>query len=219
MAPGWPPPGALLLLVVLWSVTGCGLPGRRPELYPPTNPTAYNNLRAFSFQEPALIPDAFLGYEVYYRFFATARADKPRVQSVDELLSSNFVRLAGEGDSDGRVTRPLIRPRPVRGEHEVTLSFDDVGGSVDPVAEGDVMDRISLRRGIPNEDGEFKTFDCETFKGPEDDLAAEAFGDIDAKRKVELQIYAASFGRTPTGEALWSDALPLDSIVLSVCSL
>ena len=207
------------LLAATLLLATCGLPTPRPVLHPPSNPVALDAQDEFRFEQPNP-PGEFLGYEIYYKLFDESAELEPGLDSRRQLEDLGFLRLTRAGDG---TTRPLI-PAPTDG-HAVVVSFAPIENRSAPTARVDQTASIPLRRGVSDEFGNFRKFeDCAHYAQAHRDLVA-VFDSITkdgcAGTLIQIQLYVICYGTwesplTHKRELLWSDALFLDSITVTL---
>ena len=147
---------------------------------------------------------------------ASARARD--LESRADVRAAGFHRLARDDDRVTRINRPLIDR--LAAEAVVRVDFGPASEGAEPFALRDRdgnEGRVYLRRAVHDNEGRYKPFSCDEFadgdfdiSSVEDQLAVDC-----GTSAVQLQAYAFSFGRTPDGIAVYSDAVDLGTIDLT----
>ena len=169
----------------------------------------------------------FRGLEFYYKLYYPVGAGSVpdsaiNIRNFDDLLANGFKRLSSAGDSEGSVSRPLLKvPLVDRGsEHVITLNFadlEDVKGSVIPkFSEDDPVTEFQLRRGVVDSaTREYKRFD--DFASDDSDVSSIEFtGTGPGPEKVNLLIYALSFGKKDLSTNVYSRSVYLLRIEIEI---
>ena len=208
---------AFVFAVVICATSGCGLPDARPDLpAPEEGDNASPIFQRFTFVAPLTTAAPFLGVELYYRFSTVGSERERDMVSLALLLQRQFHRIARDDDRVSDINPPLIE-RPAAGE-VVTLYFSRVDlGTVAIFRDGDGVERrVPLLRAV-SRDGRYKPFTCDEFADVDVDIGSvvDQLAVDCSTSAVQLQVYALSFGRTPDGIAVYSDAVDLGTIDLT----
>ena len=208
--------GALLLAVAVCAASGCGLPDARPDIPPPEPGRPDGAFILLRLTVPSSVAAPFLGVEVYYRFAGQDSQGVRGLESLEEVRSAGFHRLAASDDRVAQINYPLI-DRPAA-EAIVQVDFGPAVSGGEPVVRFGDRDgnarQVSLRRAVADSDGQYKPFSCDEFADGDVDIVSvqdELVADCGTSA-VRLQAYAFSYGRTPDGIAVHSDAVDLETI-------
>ena len=208
--------GALLLAAAICATSGCGLPDARPDISPPEPGPPDDAFKVLRLTAPSSIAAPFLGVEVYYRFAGQNSPSVRGLESLEQVRSAGFQRLAAGDDRVTQINFPLIA-RPAA-EVTVQLDFGPVSSGGEPLVRFGDQDgnerQVSLRRAVAESDGQYKRFNCDEFAAGDSDIGSvqdQLAGDCGTSA-VRLQAYAFSYGRTPDGIAVHSDAVDLETI-------
>ena len=209
---------ALVLAVAVCATYGCGLPDARPDLPSPEALAPDDAFDWFRFAVPSSIAAPFLGVEVYYRLAAVGSDPVRNPESRNEVRDAGFHRVARSEDRVTRINHPLI-DRPAA-EVVVRVDFGPVSQGAEPFIlfrdrDGNEQ-QVSVRRAV-HDDGLFKSFTCDDFADGDFDIGSvrDQLAVDCGTSAVRLQAYAFSYGRTPDGTAVYSDAVDLDTIDLT----
>ncbi len=218
--------GFILLLTI---VVACGL-----EFVLTLNPPEYVWTSVIDEYFSVRITDAndeqeFRGLEFYYKlYYPVGPGSVPdsaiNIRSFDDLLANGFKRLSSAGDSEGSVSRPLLKvppgepADPIRGKQSlITLDFADmenVEASATPEESGAfTLADFELRRGVLDSlTKEYKKFS--DFELTDGDVSSLPLPGLPAE--VNLLIYALSFGKEDLSKNVYSRSVYLLRIEIEI---
>ncbi len=222
----------IFLLPVVFHNYGCGLENIT-YLSPPGNPTALasptNNI--FTINSTSKNDEAeFLGFELYYKFYATGFSI-PSVEDIDDLKSNGFKPVCSSTDTaagtDVNHLKPLFEVPPVdRGTtFSITITFtnpqSNPSGEIQPLVKNKGADlSMTIRRDIADNRGVASPTNNQgrpfikvngsavaAYESTDTDVSPVYSSDI-----VSLVMYAMSFGRENITTDLYSPPVYLGFI-------